>query len=146
MHVVFGYGQKPIYFQRCHFTKWPPASHIGFLSFRTLNFNLAFNIKSNTSNKLLAYMERSLLIFSNIIFKMAAWWLYWSFQFPDSEHQIQTSVAHYLCVWVDKSRVILNDVQLQSTHCPLLPLVLCGGILVDHWSTSYSYIATTSKL
>ena len=44
-------------------------------------------------------MERSLLIFSNVTFKMAAWWPYWIFQFPDSwlqfgfEHQIQTSVG-----------------------------------------------------
>ena len=29
--------------------------------------------------------------------------------------------------------MILSDVQLQSMHCPLLPLLLGGGILVDHF-------------
>ena len=36
------------------------------------------------------------------------------------DFQIQASVAQYLCVWVDRSLVILNNVQLQSKHCPLL--------------------------
>ena len=38
----------------------------------------------NFSCKICVYMERGLLIFSNVTFKMAAWWPYWNFQFPDS--------------------------------------------------------------
>ena len=35
--------------------------------------------------------------------------------------------------------LILNNVQLQSTHCPLPPSPMGRGILVDHWSTISSY-------
>ena len=31
--------------------------------------------------------------------------------------------------------MFLNHVRLQSTQCPLLPLVMGRGILADHWST-----------
>ena len=50
-------------------------------------------------------MGRSLLIFSDVTFKMAAWRPYWIFWFPDKlyfgfEYQLQTSMAKYLCIWV----------------------------------------------
>ena len=55
---------------------------------------------------LLVAMGRSLFIFSNVSFKMAAWQPSWVFRFLDSnlfgfEYQVQTSVAHYQCVWKD---------------------------------------------
>ena len=69
-----------------------------------------------------------------------------SFSFPESNFSLVLNIISkfqehkYLCVWVDKSVVILNDVQLQSMHCPLLPLLLGGGILVDYWSTIYCFV------
>ena len=48
---------------------------------------------------------RSLLIFSYVTFKIAAWQPYWIYWFPDKfkfgcEYQLQTSVAQCLCLWV----------------------------------------------
>ena len=37
--------------------------------------------------------------------------------------------------------MILNNVQLQSTHCPLPPSPMGGGILVDHWSKISSWFS-----
>ena len=55
-------------------SKWPPGGHIGFFGFRTLT--LLWISTSNFRGTILMYMCRSLLIFSNVIFKMAAWWPY----------------------------------------------------------------------
>ena len=91
---------------------------------------------------------QNILVFKDTTFKITAWWPYWIFQFPDTkfnlvfEHQIQTSVAYYLCVWEDRIPVIVNNVQLQSTRCPLLRLLMCGDILVDHWSTIPSCVSS----
>ena len=126
-------------------SKEPPAGHIGFFSFRTPTLFWPWIWITSFISKLLVYMKKGLLIFRDVTFKMAAWQPYSIFRFPDSKlwfcfgHQIQTSIAHYLCVWVDRSLAILTDVQLQSRHCPLLLHLLGGGILVDHWSTIYSY-------
>ena len=220
-------------------SKWMPGSHIGFFGIWTLTLVWLWISSPNINSQLLVYMARSLLIFSNVTFKMATGWPYWIFQFPDSnfrlgfEYQVQTSVAHYTlfvymqrsllifrdvtfkmaarwpclifqfpgallyvgfehqvfsskllvymerillifsnvtfkeaawhpywifgfwtltlvwlwtsdpnfrstlpCVWVDNSLVILNDVQLQSTHCPLLLSLLGGG---DNPSRSLIY-------
>ena len=131
----------PIHFQRCHFQNGCLAAILHYSVSRLLTLVWRWISSPNFSSKLVMDMETSPLIFSNVAFKMAVWQPYWIFQFYGLklqfgfEHQIQTSVAHYLCVWVDRSLVILNDVQLQSMHCPLLPLLLDGGILVDHWPT-----------
>ena len=178
-------------------SKWPPGSHIGFFGFRTLTLVWLWILTPNLSGTILIYMGRSLLIFIDITFKMAAWWPYWIFWFLDSllfgfEYQLQTSVAKYLCIWVraywfsvtsfskwlpgghirffgfwmawfrqcnssllwnfnfkfhvhvlcgcrqkpndcqlcrfqNGCLVILNNVQLQSTHCPLPPSPMGWG-------------------
>ena len=86
-------------------SKWPPGSHIGFFCFRTLTLVWLWISTPNLSGTILIYMDRSLLIFIDVTFKMAAWWPYWIFWFLDKllfgfEYQLQTSVAKYLCIWV----------------------------------------------
>ena len=168
-------------------SKWPPGSHIGFLGFRTATLVWLWISTANWSGTILIYMGRSLLSFSDVTFKMAAWRPYWIL-----EYQLQTSVAKYLCIWVraywfsvtsfskwlpdghirffgfwmawlrqrnssllwqfsfkfhvhflcgcrqkpndcqlcrfqNGCHVILNNVQLQSTHCPLPPSPMGWG-------------------
>ena len=86
-------------------SKWPPGSHIGIFGFRTLTLVWLWISTANLSDTILIYMGRSLLIFSDVTFKMAAWWPNWIFWFPEwlyfcFEYQLQTSVAKYLCIWV----------------------------------------------
>ena len=50
-------------------SKWPPSGHIGFFGFRTLTLLWLWMSTSNLSGTILMYMCRSLLIFSNVIFK-----------------------------------------------------------------------------
>ena len=64
-------------------SKWPPGSHIGIFGFRTLTLVWLWISTANLSGTILIYMGRSLLIFSDVTFKMAAWWPYWIFWFPD---------------------------------------------------------------
>ena len=60
------------------------------------------------------------------------------------ERYFQTSGAYYLSVCIDRRAVILDDVQLQSTHYPLLTPPTWRGILVDHWSTISRWICDRS--
>ena len=64
-------------------SKLPPGSHIGIFGFRTLTFVWLWISTANLSGTILIYMGRSPLIFSDVTFKMAAWWPYWIFWFPD---------------------------------------------------------------
>ena len=86
-------------------SKWPPGSHIGIFGFPTLTLVWLWISTANLSGTILIYMGRSLLIFSDVTIKMAAWRPYWIFWFPDQlyfgfEYQLQTSVAKYLGIWV----------------------------------------------
>ena len=65
-------------------SKWPPGRHIGFFGFRTLTLVWLYISTPNFSGAVLMYMGRSLLIYSDVNFKMAAWQPYWIFWFPDS--------------------------------------------------------------
>ena len=47
----------------------------------------------------------------------------------------QVSAQVTSLVSVGRIPLILNDVQLQSTHSPLVPPSIGWGIVVDHWST-----------
>ena len=72
----------------------------GFRSISQVCFGISI---SNFICMLMVAIGRSLLIFSDVTFKMAAWRPYWIFWFPDSnftEYQFQTSAAQYLCIWV----------------------------------------------
>ena len=73
-HNTSVYGQEPIDFQQRHF-------QIGFFGFQTLILVWPWISTPNLSGTILMYMCRSLLIFSNINFKMAAWRPYCFFCF-----------------------------------------------------------------
>ena len=190
-------GKKAYWFSARSLSKWPPGGHSGFFGFQTLTLVWLWISTPNLNGTILMYMCRSLLIFSNVNFKMAARQPYWNFWFPDQfyfgfQYQFQTSVAKYLCIWVRAYRfsvtsfskwlpcghirffgfwmawfrqrnssvlwnfsfkfhvhvlcgcrqkpndcqlcrfqngclVILNNVQLQSTHCPLPPSPMGRG-------------------
>ena len=72
--------------------------------FRSIS-QVCFGSISNFICMLMVVIGRSLLIFSDATFKMAAWCPYWIFCFPDfnfslAVNKLQTSVAQYLCIWV----------------------------------------------
>ena len=66
------------WFLATSFSKWPPGSHIGFFGFLTLTLVWLWISTPNLNGTILIYMGRSLLIFSDITFKMAAWRPYWN--------------------------------------------------------------------
>ena len=91
-HITCVYGKKPIDFQQCHFQKGRLAAILefsvcglcGWHGFRSITW-VCFGISiSNFMCMLFAAMGRSLFIFSDVTFTMAAWWPYWIFQFSDS--------------------------------------------------------------
>ena len=67
--------------------------------------------------------------------------LLWNFSFKFHVHVLcgcrQKTNNCQLCRFQNGCLVILNNVQLQSTHCPLPPSPMG---LVDHWSTISSFI------
>ena len=88
-------------------SKWPPGGHIGFFGFRTLTLLWLWISTSNFSGTILMYMGRSLLIFSNVNFKMAARQPYWNFWFPDSNFSLALNINcklkwhnTYIYIWV----------------------------------------------
>ena len=73
--------------------KWPPGGHIGFFfGFQTLTLVWLWISTPNLSGTILMYMCRSLLIFSNVNFKMAARQPYWNFWFPDSNFSLAMNI------------------------------------------------------
>ena len=86
-------------------SKWPPGSHIGIFGFRTLTLVWLWISTANLSGTILIYMGRSLLVFSDVTSKMAAWRPYWIFLVSGLTLlwlwiSTPTSVAKYLCIWV----------------------------------------------
>ena len=81
-------------------SKWPPGGHITFFGFRTLNFSLAFDIKSILQYQIICAYRKNPIDSQQCHFQNGG--PHWVFHFPDSllkfgfEHQIQTSVAHHL--------------------------------------------------
>ena len=60
---------------------------------------------SNFIRMLMVVIGKSLLIFSEITFKMAAWWPYWIFWFPDSNFSLALNInsklkLHNTCVYL----------------------------------------------
>ena len=88
MHVDGGHRQKPIDFQRGHFQN----VYIGFFGFQTLTLVWLWISTPNLNGTILMYMCRSLLIFSNVNFKMVARQPYWSFWFPDSNFSLALNI------------------------------------------------------
>ena len=95
------------------FSKWLPGGHIRFFGFW-----MAWFRQRNSS-------------------------LLWTFSFKFYVHVLcgcrKKPYECQLCCFQNGCLVILNNVQLQSTHCPLPPSPMGRGILVDHWSTISSY-------
>ena len=61
---------------------------------------------------MLVYIGRSLLIFSNVTFKMAAWWPYWIFRFPDSNFRLALNIKcklEYHITGVYRQKPIFSD-------------------------------------
>ena len=89
-------------------SKWPPGGHIGFFCFQTLTLVWLWISTPNLSGTILMYMCRSLVIFSNVDFKMAARQPYWIFLFPDSNFSLVSistpnlsgTILIYIYIWV----------------------------------------------
>ena len=73
-------------------SKWPPGGHIGFFGFQTLTLVWLWISTPKLSGTILMYMCRSLLIFSNVNFKMAARQPYWKFWFRDSNFSLALNI------------------------------------------------------
>ena len=61
----------------------------GFRSISQVCFGISI---SNFICMLMVAIGRSLLIFSDVTFKMAAWWPYWNFWFPDSNFTLALNI------------------------------------------------------
>ena len=98
---------RAYWFSVTSFSKWLPGGHIRFLGFWKAWFR-----QQNSG-------------------------LLWNFSFKFHVHVFcgcrQKPDDCQLCCFQNGCLVILNNVQLQSTHC--CPLLWGGGILVNHWST-----------
>ena len=98
---------RAYWFSVTSFSKWLPGGHIRFFVFW-----MAWFRQRNSS-------------------------LLWNFYFKFHVHVLcgcrQKPNDCQLCRFQNDCFVILNNVQLQSTHCH--PLLWGGGILGDHWST-----------
>ena len=115
MHVDGGHRQKPIDFQRGHFQNSRLVAILDFLVFYTLTLVWFWISTPNLSGTILMYMCRSLLIFSNVNFKMAARQPYWNFWFPDSNFSL---------VWISTAN-------------------LSGTILIYIWIGAYWFSVTS---
>ena len=81
-------NNSPYWFSAMLISNWPPGGHIGFFGFRTLTLVWLWISTPKLSGTILIYMGRSLLIFKEVTFKMAAWWPYWIFLFPESNFSL----------------------------------------------------------
>ena len=61
----------------------------GFWSISQVSFGISI---SNFICMLMVAIGRSLLIFSDVTFKMATWWSYWIFWFPDSNFTLAFNI------------------------------------------------------
>ena len=91
---------EPIDFQQRHFQNDHLAAILdfsvsglcrwhGFWSVSQICFGISI---SNFICMLMLVIVRSLLTFSNVTFKMAAWWPYWIFSFPDSNFSFALNI------------------------------------------------------
>ena len=97
-HNTYVYGAY--WFSATSFSKWPPGGHIRFSvsglcrwqGFRDVS-QVCFGISiSNFICMLMVVIGKSLLIFIEVTFKMAAWWPYWIFWFPDSNFSLALNI------------------------------------------------------
>ena len=90
MHVDGGHRQKPIDFQRRHFQNGCLMAILDFLVSRLQLW--LWILTPNFSGTILMYMCRSLLIFSNVNFKMVTRQPYWIFCFLDSNLSLALNI------------------------------------------------------
>ena len=91
---------RAYWFSAMLISKWRPSGHIGFFASGLFSWHgfqsvsqVFFGISiSNFICMLMVVIGRSLLICSNITFKMAAWWPYWIFWFPDSNFSLALNI------------------------------------------------------
>ena len=96
-------------------SKWPPGGHIGFFGFQTLTLVWLWISTPNLGGTILMYMCRSLLIFSNVNFKMAARQPYWNFWFQDSNFSLALNINcklkwHNTYIYMGRGLLIFSDV------------------------------------
>ena len=99
-HITCVYGKKSIDFQWCHFQNGRLAAILDFSVSGLYSWHGFWSVTldcygisiSNFICVLFVAMGKSLLIFSCIIFKMAAWQPYWIFQFPDSNFSLESNI------------------------------------------------------
>ena len=92
MHVDGGQGQKSIDFQLAailDFSVSRLGSRHGFRSISQVCFGISV---SNFMCMLMVVKGRSLLIFSDVTFKMATWQPYWISWFPDSNFNLALNI------------------------------------------------------
>ena len=99
-HNTYVYGLEPIDFQQHRFQNGRLAAILDFSvcglcrwqGFRDVS-QVCFGISiSNFICMLMVVIGKSLLIFSKVTFKMAAWWPYWIFWFPDSNFSLALNI------------------------------------------------------
>ena len=99
-HDTYVYGYEAIDFQQHHFQNGRLAAILDFSvsglyrwqGFRDVS-QVCFGISiSNFICMLMVVIGKSLLIFSEVTFKMVAWWPYWIFWFPDSNFSLALNI------------------------------------------------------
>ena len=99
-HNTYVYVSEPIDFQQRHFQNGRLAAILDFSisglcswqGFRDVS-QVCFGISiSNFICTLMVVIGKSLLIFSKVKFKMAAWWPYWIFWFLDSNFSLALNI------------------------------------------------------
>ena len=103
-HNIYVYGQDSIDFQQRHFQNGRLATILdfsvsglcrwhGFWSVSQVCFVISI---SNFICMLMVVIGRSLFIFSDVTFKMAAWWPYWIFWLPNSNFSLALDINYKL--------------------------------------------------
>ena len=144
MHVDGGHGQKPIDFQRCHFQNGRLAAILDFFGFRTLTLLWLWISTSNFSSPILMYMCRSLFIFSNVNFKMAARQPYRNFWFLDSSFSLALNINCKL-KWHNTYIYGLEPIDFQWRHfqngclAAILDFLVSGLTLLWLWISTPNF-------
>ena len=118
------YGLEPIDFQEHHFQNGRLAAILFFsvsglcrrYGFRSLSQFCFGGSISNFICILMVVIGRSLLIFRDITFKMAAWQPFWNFWFPDSNFHLAVSINSKLQwhnTYMGRSLLIFNDINFK---------------------------------
>ena len=137
------------WFSETALSKWPPGGRIGCFGFRTLTLVWFWISTLNFSGTMLMIWVRAYWFSVTSFSKWlpgghirffgfwAAWFrqrnsgLLWNFSFKFHVHVLcgcrQTPNDCQRCRFQNGCLVILNNVQLQSTHCPLLPSPMGRG-------------------